>query len=92
MLYPQTFYNDIRSSGYDPQQRYVGTWIGSMMTHLWVYDGAPDAAGRVLTLHTEGPHMAAEGQMAQYKDVIEFTGVVATALALGIAARATRTP
>ena len=41
--------------GYDPQQRrYVGTWIGSMMTHA------------------EGPHMAAEGKMAQYKDVIEF--------------------
>jgi Protein of unknown function (DUF1579) len=59
--------------GYDPQQqRYVGTWIGSMMTQLWVYDGALDAAGRVLTLHAEGPHMAAEGQMAKYKDVVEF--------------------
>jgi hypothetical protein len=60
--------------GYDPQkQRYVGTWVGSMMTHLWIYDGALDAAGRVLTLNAEGPHMAAEGKMAQYKDVIEFT-------------------
>ena len=40
--------------GYDPQkQRYVGTWIGSMMTHLWVYDGAMDAAGRLLTLDAE---------------------------------------
>ena len=59
--------------GYDPQkQRYVGTWIGSMMTHLWVYDGALDAAERVLTLEAEGPSMAAEGQMAKYKDVIEF--------------------
>jgi hypothetical protein len=59
--------------GYDPQkQRYVGTWIGSMMTHLWVYDGTLDAAGRVLTLNAEGPHMAAEGKLAQYKDVIEF--------------------
>jgi Protein of unknown function (DUF1579) len=59
--------------GYDPQQqRYVGTWIGSMMTHLWIYDGTLDAAERVLTLNAEGPHMAAEGKMAQYKDVIEF--------------------
>jgi Protein of unknown function (DUF1579) len=59
--------------GYDPQkQRYVGTWIGSMMTHLWVYDGTLDAAGRVLTLTAEGPHMAAEGKMAKYKDEIEF--------------------
>ena len=59
--------------GYDPQrQRYVGTWIRSMMTHLWVYDGTLDAAGKVLTLHAEGPHMTAEGQTAQYKDVIEL--------------------
>jgi Protein of unknown function (DUF1579) len=59
--------------GYDPQkQRYVGTWVGSMMTHLWLYDGVLDAAGRVLTLNAEGPHMAAEGKVAQYKDVIEF--------------------
>jgi Protein of unknown function (DUF1579) len=59
--------------GYDPQkQRYVGTWIGSMMTHLWWYDGALDAAGRVLTLNAEGPHMAAEGKMARYKDVLEL--------------------
>jgi hypothetical protein len=59
--------------GYDPQKkRYVGTWIGSMMTHLWVYDGALDAAERVLTLEAEGPNMAAEGKMAKYKDVIEF--------------------
>jgi hypothetical protein len=59
--------------GYDPQkQRYVGTWVGSMMTHLWEYDGALDAAGRVLTLNAEGPHMAAEGKMAKYKDVIEI--------------------
>jgi hypothetical protein len=59
--------------GYDPQkQRYVGTFIGSMMTHLWVYDGTLDAAGRVLTLDTEGPDFSAEGKMAKYKDVIEF--------------------
>lgn len=59
--------------GYDPhKQRYVGTWLGSMMTHLWVYDGELDAGERVLTLDTEGPNMAAEGTMARYKDVIEF--------------------
>lgn len=35
--------------GYDPQkQRFVGTWLGSMMTYLWLYDGEMDAAQRVL--------------------------------------------
>jgi hypothetical protein len=58
--------------GYDPQkQRYVGTWFGSMMTYLWVYEGEVDAAGRVLTLNTEGPNMET-GAMARYKDVYEF--------------------
>jgi hypothetical protein len=60
---------------YNPQrQRYVGTFIGSMMTHLWVYDGSLDAAEKVLTLNTEGPNMApgGEGKMAKFKDVIEF--------------------
>lgn len=59
--------------GYDPQkQRYVGTWIGSMMTYLWVYDGELDAAKKVLTLNAEGPAMTGDGKFAQYKDVIEF--------------------
>jgi hypothetical protein len=59
--------------GYDPQkQRFVGTWVGSMMTYLWVYDGELDAAEKVLTLDTEGPAMSSEGKMAKYKDTIEF--------------------
>jgi hypothetical protein len=63
----------VMTLGYDPQTaRYVGTWIGSMMTHLWVYDGVLDAAGRVLTLEAEGPSMAGDGTMAMYRDVIEL--------------------
>lgn len=59
--------------GYDPlKKRYVGTWIGSMMATLWVYDGEVDASGRVLTLNAEGPSMHGDGTTAQYKDVIEF--------------------
>lgn len=59
--------------GYDPQKkRYTGTWIGSMMTHLWVYDGELDAAEKRLTLNSEGPDMSAEGRMAKFRDVIEF--------------------
>jgi hypothetical protein len=59
--------------GYDPQKkRFVGTFIGSMMTNMWVYDGALDASGKVLTLDTEGPAMGGEGVMAKYKDIIEF--------------------
>lgn len=58
--------------GYDPQrERFVGTWVGSMMTQLWVYEGTLDATGRVLTLETEGPSMAGDGKLGKYRDVIE---------------------
>jgi Protein of unknown function (DUF1579) len=58
--------------GYDPQNhRYVGTFIGTMMTHLWIYDGSLDAEGKVLTLDTEGPNFS-QSSIAKYKDIIEF--------------------
>jgi hypothetical protein len=63
----------IMTLGYDPTKgRYVGTFIGSMMTYLWVYEGELDAEGKVLTLDAEGPSFTAEGKMAKYKDRIEF--------------------
>jgi hypothetical protein len=59
--------------GYDLQkQRYVGTWIGSMMTHLWIYDGELNAAENVLTLNNKGPSMSGDEKLATYKDVIEL--------------------
>ena len=59
--------------GYDPaKKRYVGTFIGSMMTSLWLYEGELDSAGKVLALDSEGPSFTAEGKMAKYKDVIEI--------------------
>jgi hypothetical protein len=65
----------IMTLGYDPQkQRFVGTFIASMMTHMWVYNGTLDAAGRVLTLDTEGPGMSGEGKMVKFQDIIEFQG------------------
>jgi hypothetical protein len=59
--------------GYNPATgRYVGTFVGSMMTHLWVYDGELDATERVLSLNAEGPSMAGDGTMANYRDMIEL--------------------
>ena len=58
--------------GYDPKRkRYVGTFIGSMMTHLWVYEGELDSTEKILTLNTEGPSMAGNGKMVRYQDVME---------------------
>ena len=59
--------------GYDPQkQRFVGTFVASMMTHLWSYEGALDADGKVLTLDTVGPTFSGNGTTAKYQDIIEL--------------------
>jgi hypothetical protein len=63
--------------GYDAlKQRYVGTWLGSMMSHLWIYEGSVDAGGSILTLDTTGPVMdgSAPGKMTRYQDIFEFKG------------------
>jgi hypothetical protein len=61
--------------GYDPaRRRFVGTYVGSMMPHLWLYDGEADATGQVLTLYAEGPSFTTEGATGRYRDVITFRG------------------
>ncbi len=58
--------------GFDSQSdRYVGTFLGSMMTHLWIYNGSLDADGKILTLDTEGPNFT-QNSITKYKDIIEF--------------------
>lgn len=58
--------------GYDTKkERYVGTFIASMMTHLWPYSGVLDATGKKLPLESEGPSMDGKG-MAKYRDTIEI--------------------
>src|SRR5688500_7707517 len=62
----------VMTIGFDPKSgRYVGTFIVSVMTHLWVYNGVMDSSGRAITLDTQGPSFSGEG-MANYQDIIEF--------------------
>lgn len=57
--------------GYDPEKKaFIGSWAGSMMTHMWVYNGTLDAKANVLTLNTEGPSFAGDGKQAKYRDEI----------------------
>lgn len=63
----------IMTLGYNPQkERFVGTFIASMMTHMWQYSGSLDPTEKILTLDTEGPSMTDQGKMEKYKDVIEI--------------------
>lgn len=66
-------FSSVMTLGYDPEKkRFVGTWIGSIMTRLWIYDGELDADGRKLSLYSEGPSMSGDGTMAKYRDAIEI--------------------
>lgn len=67
---------NILSLGYDPaRKRYVGSFITSVMTHLWVYEGTLDDTGTVLTLDCEGPDFDTIGRTARYQDIITIKDV-----------------
>jgi len=60
----------ILTIGFDPAaKRYIGSWVGSMMTHLWIYEGTLDADEKVLSLNCEGPTFDGSGGTTKYKDV-----------------------
>lgn len=64
---------NIMTLGYDPgRKRYTGTFIASMMAHLWIYDGSLDPTGRVLTLNADGPSFKGDGKITRYQDIIEI--------------------
>lgn len=63
----------VMTLGYDPAKgKYVGTFIGSMMTHLWVYEGTVDETGNKLVLSADGPSFTDPTRTAKYRDTIEF--------------------
>ncbi|MBW3596689.1 MAG: DUF1579 domain-containing protein [Planctomycetes bacterium] len=59
--------------GYDPKKKkFVGTWIDSMMNHLWLYEGTLDAEANLLTLETRGPSHGDPAKLANYREVLEL--------------------
>lgn len=59
--------------GYDPlRKRFTGTFIHSLMSYLWHYDGELDGTRKMLTLESTGPGMNGSGATARYRDVIEM--------------------
>jgi len=59
--------------GYDPAKaKYIGSWVDSMGSHLWTFEGAVDAAGKTLTLEAVGPCPMKPGEMVKFKEVMEI--------------------
>lgn len=56
---------------FDPTTgRFIGSYIGANMPHLWVYDGVRE--GNRLVLATTGPSFLEDGKMAPYRDELEI--------------------
>jgi hypothetical protein len=63
----------VQTIGYDPEsKKYVGTWVDSMMNHMWRYKGEVDSSGKTLTLEAEGPDFLTSGKTALFRDAYEF--------------------
>lgn len=57
--------------GYDPKEsRFVGSWVGSMMGHLWTYTGWLE--GNELTLEAEGASFENPEQTTKYRDITKL--------------------
>lgn len=66
-------HHSILTIGFDPQtRRFVGSFIASMMSKFWLYDGALEGDGK-LVLAATGPSFTGEGE-ALYHDIIEISG------------------
>jgi len=53
---PDFPYEQILTIGYDAaKEKYIGTIVDSMTSHLCQFEGSFDATGKILTYETEGP-------------------------------------
>ena len=77
----------IQTIGYDTgRKKYVGTWVDSMLDHMWKYEGSVDDSGKILTLDAEGPNFMAAGKLTKYRDVYQFKSpdmIITTSQMLG---------
>jgi hypothetical protein len=65
--------NAIQTIGYDSaKKKYIGTWVDSMLNHMWEYEGSVDADGKKLILEADGPNMLSPGKTAKFRDAYEF--------------------
>lgn len=72
---PEMPFANVLTLGFDPKKgKYIGTWVDSMMSHMWRYEGGVNDAGTTLTLETEGECPGTPGKVSKFREVTEFFG------------------
>lgn len=66
-----TSFSSMMTVGYDPAKKeFVGTWVDSMQTHMWVYRGTLDEAKKTLSLEADGPSFDDPTKTSRYRDAV----------------------
>ncbi|APZ91996.1 DUF1579 domain-containing protein [Fuerstiella marisgermanici] len=80
-------FDAMQTIGYDSKkERYFGTWVDTMMGHMWHYEGTVDESGKKLILVAEGPDFTGSGKVTKYRDSYEFKSadlIIATSEVMG---------
>ena len=66
-------FSSILTIGYDPgKKKFIDSWVDSMTSTMWKYEGTLGDDGKTLTLETEGPCPMQGGKICKFKEVIVF--------------------
>lgn len=66
-------FHALQTIGFDPKRDcYIATWVDSMTSYLWHYEGSVNEAGTKLTIHSEAPCPLSPGRLTKFRDELEI--------------------
>lgn len=71
---PGMAFEGVQTLGYDPEKgKYVGTWVDSMTSMIWHYEGTLDEETNRLVLEADGPNFMTGEGTTKFQDIYQFT-------------------